>query len=320
MIAHYKDNKWGEVAAEEPYVKLHVLANVFHYGQAVFEGLKAFHHKDGTVALFNPKENAKRLQRSGQRMGMPDLPESLFLEACEKVVKENIDHLPPYGTGGSLYLRPFYFGAGSQLGLGRAKEYIFGVISSPVGLYYPSGLKPVDALVIEHYDRAAPKGVGGQKTAGNYAADIVPAAEAAAQGYPIALYLDAKERKYIEEFSTSNFVGITKDKSTYVTPDSPSVLRSNTNIMLRELAKEKGLKVEVRPITLEEVESGGLSEAAACGTAVIVTPIRSITHKGKKTQISEKLDILEDLYNEIRAIQTGEMEDKHGWNYVVGKK
>lgn len=296
---------------------MHVLSNVFHYGQAVFEGLKAFAQEDGSVSLFNPKENSIRIERSGQRMGMPSIPQDLFLKACEDVVKNNKEFVPPYGSGGSLYLRPFFFGAGQQLGLGRAKEYVFGVIASPVGLYYPTGLKPVDALVIEDYDRAAPRGVGGTKTAGNYAADIIPAEEAVNKGCSIALYLDAKERKYIEEFSTSNFVAISKDKKTFVTPSSPSILRSITNIMIRKLAEKKGLKVEERPVTLEEVTQGGFSEIAACGTAVIMTPIKNIHSNGTVTHISDKLEVLEDLYNEIRAIQVGDSDDTFNWNHKV---
>lgn len=316
-MAEFKDGNWGELRASEPYMKIHALANVLHYGQAIFEGLKAFAQKDGSVAIFNPLENAKRLQISGARMGMPHVSDEMFLSACEQVVKDNKEYVPPYGSGGSLYLRPFFFGAGQQLGLGRAKEFVFGVISSPVGLYYPTGLKPVNALVIDEYDRAAPQGVGAAKTAGNYAADIVPAEEALKKGCQAALYLDAKERKYIEEFSSSNFIAITKDKSTFVTPSSPSILRSITNKMIRQLAEKKGLKVEERPVLLEEVMNGGFSEIAACGTAVIVTPVRSVTAHGKTTIISEELDILEDLYNEIRSIQLGEIQDTLGWCHKV---
>eukprot|EP00924_Labyrinthula_sp_SR-Ha-C_P016219 snap_masked-scaffold_52-processed-gene-0.19-mRNA-1 protein AED:0.03 eAED:0.03 QI:0/-1/0/1/-1/1/1/0/363 len=320
ILSNYKDSKWtGPKSQDSPYINIHVMSNVIHYGQTLFEGLKAYHTKDGNISLFNPLENCNRLNKGAARLKMPPVPEDLFIDTLKQLVEENKDYVPPYGSGGALYLRPFYFGHGAQMGVTVAPEYMFGAISAPVGLYYPSGLKPVDSIVVESYDRAAPQGVGSTKTAGNYAADLLPSAQSAAEGFPISLYLDAKERKYIEEFSTSNFVAISKDGSTFVTPDSESILQSITNKMLQELAKKKGLKVEKRPVSFDEVVNGGFSETAACGTAVIVTPVKSITKGGIKYEINEKLNILEDLYEEIRGLQTGEVEDVLGWRVPVCK-
>ena len=192
-------------------VNIHGLSNVLHYGQAIFEGLKAFHGKDGHVRLFNATANAARLASGAARLAMPHVPEDMFLEAVTRSVTENLEYVPPYGYGGALYLRPFLFGHGCKLGLGAAPEYEFCVIASPVGAYYKGGLTPIDALVVEDFDRAAPRGVGGVKAAGNYAPDVLPAGQAKEQGFPICLYLDAREQKYIEEFSTSNFFGVTAD-------------------------------------------------------------------------------------------------------------
>jgi len=286
--------------------------------QAIFEGLKAFHQKDGKVALFNPLENAKRLRSGCKRLGMPEISDEIFLEALTNAVEENVDYVPPYGSGGSMYLRPVLFGHGAKLGLGKAPEYCFAVMASPVGNYYSGGLQAVDACVIEGYDRAAPFGVGNVKCAGNYAADVVPASEAAAAGYPIGLYLDAKEHKYIEEFSTSNFVAVSGDKSTYITPKSDSILPSITNIMLRQLARDRGMQVEERPVEFSELNS--FSQVAACGTAVIVTPIKSITKGAVKVEIGEDFDELSALYKDVRALQTGDKEDVHGWCTKVTDK
>mmetsp|Transcript_10623 Transcript_10623/g.12783 ORF Transcript_10623/g.12783 Transcript_10623/m.12783 type:complete len:390 (+) Transcript_10623:160-1329(+) len=312
------DGKWGEGRIQGPYVQMHLMSNVLHYGQAIFEGMKAFHQKDGSVSLFNPLENAKRLRNGCRRLGIPEISDEMFLEALSNAVIENIDYVPPYGSGGSLYMRPVVFGHGAKLGLGKAPTYTFAVLASPVGNYYSGGLKAVDACVIDAFDRAAPLGVGNVKCAGNYAADVVPASEAAANGFPIGLYLDAVNHEYIEEFSTSNFLGISADKSTYITPKSSSILPSITNIMLRQIAKDKGMKVEERPVKFSEVET--FSQVAACGTAVIVTPIKSITREGRKIEIGEDFDVLMGLYQDVRDLQTGDKEDIYGWSTVVAKK
>jgi branched-chain amino acid aminotransferase, group II len=300
-------------------------ATSLHYGQACFEGLKAFAHQDGSVHIFRPQENAKRLQSSCERTLMPTLPHSLFLQAVNEVVRDNISYVPPYGSGGALYLRPILFGSGARIGLQPADEYMFVIMVMPVADYYKGGLgNPVDGLLITDYDRAAPRGVGNVKVAGNYAADMLPNMRSKKMGYPIGLYLDAATQSSIEEFSTSNFVGIDSKNKKYVTPKSSSVLPSITNKSLMTIAEEEGLTVEEREVGLEELET--FDEVMACGTAVVVTPVGSITKYGKDENDVKKYTfgkqgevgpITRRLYDRVRAIQCGEEEDKHGWNVKV---
>jgi len=313
-----ENGEWSKGRLQGPYVQVHAMSNVFHYGQTLFEGLKAFHQKNGDVVLFNPLENAERLRNGCKRLGMAEVSDDMFLEALSAVVKENLEYVPPYGSGGSLYLRPVLYGHGAKLGLGKAPQFSFAVIASPVGNYYKGGLKAVNALVMDEYDRAAPLGVGSVKCAGNYAADVVPAAEAASQGFPIVLYLDAKERKYVEEFSTSNFIAISNDRQSLITPDSSSILKSITLKMLKQIAADKGMKVEQRPVQYSEV--GSFSQVAACGTAVIVTPIKSITRGDDKINFGDDFGDLQSLYQELREIQSGDKPDKYGWCVKVASK
>lgn len=303
-----------------------------HYGQACFEGLKAFAHEDNSVHIFRPQENAARLESSCQRILMPTLPHELFVQACKKVVQDNIAYVPPYGTGGSLYLRPLLFGSGPRIGLQPADEYTFILMVIPVSDYYAGGLSsPVDGILVTQYDRAAPQGVGHVKVAGNYAADLYPNMKHKKMGYPITLYLDAKTQTCIEEFSTSNFVGISHAQKKYVTPKSPSVLPSITNKSLMTIAQDMGYTVEQRDIPLDELQT--LDEVLACGTAVVVTPVGSITRldettgdvikkytfgsKDEKEGTSRIGPITRALYDRVRAIQFGQAEDKWGWNVKV---
>lgn len=311
---------------QEPYISLHIGATALHYGQACFEGLKAFCHEDEVVYVFRPDENAKRMQSSCRRTMMPELPTEKFLDAIQQVVKDNIEYVPPYGSGGALYIRPLLFGSGPRIGLQPADEYTFLILVIPVGDYYKGGLSsPVDALIIEDFDRAAPQGVGAVKVAGNYAADLLPNMLSKKKGFPIGLYLDAKTQGTIEEFSTSNFVGIDNTQKKYVTPKSPSVLPSITNKSLMTIAKDEGLTVEERDITVEELKN--FDEVLAVGTAVVVTPVGSVT----KILDDEKEDVYEfgnreigettkRLYQLVRAIQNGEEEDKYGWNYKINNE
>ena len=255
---------------------------------------------------------------------MPELPTEDFLKAINKVVKDNIEYVPPYGSGGALYIRPLLFGSGPRIGLQPADEYIFLILVIPVGDYYKGGLStPVDALIIEDFDRAAPRGVGNVKVAGNYAADLLPNMLSKKKGYPIGLYLDAQTQTTVEEFSTSNFVGIDNKSNKYVTPKSPSVLPSITNKSLMTIAKDEGLTVEQRSISVDELST--FDEVLAVGTAVVVTPVGSVTRfdsDGKETKYefgeADKLGATTvRLYNKVRAIQNGEEEDKHGWNFKV---
>lgn len=208
---NHADGAWDSGTLQTDFMlNVHALSNVMHYGQAIFEGLKCYHCADGKVRVFNPQANANRLRSGCERLQMPIVPDELFHAALDRVIIDNVDYVPPYGSGGSMYLRPFLFGHGAKLGLGPAPEYSFCVVASPVGAYYKGGLEAIDALVVEQFDRAAPRGVGNIKAAGNYAPDVRPAYEAKSKGFPVCLYMDAKENAYVEEFSTSNFLGVTQ--------------------------------------------------------------------------------------------------------------
>jgi len=312
---------------EEPFVKMHIGATVLHYGQACFEGLKAFTHEDGDVYSFRPEENAARMQSSCRRIMMPELPTDLFCNAVQTVVKDNIEYVPPYGSGGALYIRPLLFGSGPRIGLQPADEYTFVIMVMPVADYYEGGLsKPVDALIIKDYDRAAPQGVGAVKVAGNYAADLLPNMLSKKKGFPIGLYLDAKTQQYIEEFSTSNFVGIMNSDKRYITPYSPSVLPSITNKSLMQIARDEGFTVEERNVKMDELEV--FDEVLAVGTAVVVTPVGSATILGNEEEDVEDIvykfgkegelgETTKRLYTRVRAIQQGDDKDTHGWNMKI---
>lgn len=313
----FKEGRWDDgVFVREPFINVHILANVFHYGQALFEGFKAYHTKQGDVCVFIVDKSRKRMEHGTKRFHMPTPPPSMYLHAVEEVVRQNVAFIPPYGSGGALYIRPFIFGSGPKLGLGPSNEYTFCVFCNPTGSYYRTGqLQALDCLINDDYDRAAPLGSGDCKAAGNYAADLESMVESKRKGFPISLYLDAKERRYVEEFNTSNFVAITKDGK-YITPHAPrSVLWSTTNSVLRQIAKDMGLTVEVRPIDFE-AEVDTFAEVGAVGTAVVVTPIKSFTRGEKKWEIGEP-KIIKELHDRVRAIQQGDEEDKHGWMHKV---
>ncbi len=314
----YKDGQWGAVHVEkDPMIKIHIGATALHYGQACFEGLKAFHTKSGKVCVFRPQENADRIARSCQRVCMPPLPEAKFLDAVRLAVSQNLAYVPPYGTGGALYIRPLLYGSGPRIGLQPSSEYTFIVMVLPVADYYKGGLKPVPAFVIDDYDRAAPRGVGAAKVAGNYAADMLPNMNAKKKGFPIALYLDAKTNSFVEEFSTSNFLAIDKNGA-YVTPKSDAILASITNKSLMELAAASGMDVQVRPVGIEEVMQGKFDEIAACGTAVVVTPVDRVVYKDQVATLGTSVGpVIKKLYDRVRSIQNGEEEDKLGWMLEV---
>ncbi|MFA4945509.1 MAG: branched-chain amino acid aminotransferase [Lentisphaeria bacterium] len=310
----WRDGQWdaGQLVAD-PHLTLHIAATALHYGQAAFEGLKAFHCQDGKVRLFRPGMNARRLNLAARRVCMAEVPESLFLAAVQRVVAANRDFVPPYGTGGSLYVRPLLIGSGAQIGVSPAKEYTFLVLVTPVGAYYKGGLKPVRAIVLDDYDRAAPLGTGAVKVAANYAASLEPHLQAHTLGFAVELYLDARGHEYIEEFGTSNFIAITRD-GTYVTPQSSSILASVTNDSLQQIARDFGIPVEVRPIRFAEI--GSFAEVAACGTAVVITPVNEIVRGGKAYRVGPAEGcgpVLEKLYQRMTGIQVGECPDTHGW-------
>ncbi len=308
----WENGKWssGELKAKDK-IELSIAATCLHYGQAAFEGLKAFRNKNNEVGVFRLDENSKRINKTLDRILAPEIPVEIFEDAVKRVVQDNIDFVPPYESGGSLYIRPLVIGSGAQIGIAPGKKYEFIVLITPVGPYYTGGVKPVKALIINDFDRAAPKGTGNIKIAGNYAASLMPNKVCTSRGFDIALYLDSATRTCIEEFGTSNFIAITKDNE-YVTPKSPSILPSITNVSLMKLAEDLNLKVNKRAIKIEELDS--FSEVGACGTAVVITPIGQITYNDKTYEYTTSFGpTLKKLYDNLRAIQYGDVDDKYNW-------
>lgn len=315
----YKDGAWGELRlTTDTNISLHMAATCLHYGQEAFEGLKAFMGPDGKIRLFRLDENAKRLQSSSRGIVMAEFPEDKFREACLLAVKENLRFVPPYESGASLYLRPLIIGTSPQVGVKPASEYEFILFVTPVGPYFKGGFKTTPFVLMREYDRAAPYGTGTYKVGGNYAASLRAGERAHELGYSNIFYLDAKEKKYIDECGAANFFGI--KGNTYITPKSTSILPSITNKSLMQLAEDMGMTVERRPIAVEELAT--LDEAGACGTAAVISPIERIddydekksyvfSKDGKPGKVSEK------LYNRLRAIQYGLEEDKFGWITLV---
>ncbi len=313
----YKNNQWGELeVSSSEYLQVHIAATGLHYGQEAFEGLKAYRGKDGKVRLFRWQENAKRMQNSAYGIMMAKVPEELFYNAVVKAVEMNARFIPPYGTGASLYIRPLLFGSGPQVGVKPAKEYMFVVFVTPVGPYFREGFNPVTVELVHDYDRAAPLGTGQYKVGGNYAASLRPADRAHADGYSSVLFLDAKEKKYIDEAGPANFFGIKDGK--YITPQSRTILPSITNMSLEMIAKDLGLTVERRTVPLEEL--GTFDEAGACGTAAIISPFKKIVDRETKKEYVYG-DVAgpysTKLYTTLRGIQEGEVEDVHGWTTVL---
>lgn len=316
---YYRNGKWGEIeVSSSDVINIHMAATALHYGQEAFEGMKAFRCPDGKIRAFRIKDNAERLQSTCRGILMPELPTELFEEMVKKVVKLNERFVPPYESGASLYIRPLLIGTGAQVGVHPANEYLFMIFVSPVGPYFKGGFATNDYVIIREYDRAAPLGTGRYKVGGNYAASLAANKMAHDAGYASEFYLDAKEKKYIDECGAANFFGIKEGK--YITPKSSSILPSITNRSLQQLAKDLGMEVEVRPIPEEELST--FEEAGACGTAAVISPIRKIddleNHKsyviskdGKPGPWSEK------LYTHLRAIQYGTEPDAHGWTTVI---
>ncbi|MBO5464470.1 MAG: branched-chain amino acid aminotransferase [Alistipes sp.] len=314
---YYKDGEWSEMEiTDDEYIKMHMSTTCLHYGLECFEGLKAFRGVDGKVRLFRADENAKRMQASARKLCLPVPSVEMFVDACREVVSRNIDFVPPYESGASLYLRPVLIGSKVGLGVKASPEAMFIVFCSPVGPYFKGGMKPIKVVVDRMQDRAAPRGTGDIKAGGNYASSILSGEKAHDMGYSNVMYLDATEHKYIEECGAANFFGI--KNGTYVTPKSPSILPSITNKSLRTLAEDMGLKVEERPIAIDEI--GEFEEAGACGTAAVISPIESVYDLDtdvKVTYGSEVGKVSLALYNSLQDIQYGRAEDKFGWTIVV---
>ena len=313
-----RNGQWGEVeVSSEESINIHMAASSLHYGQEAFEGLKAYRCKDGKIRIFRPEANAERLQSTCRGIMMPELPTEKFVEMCKKVVKLNERFIPPYGTGASLYLRPLLIGTGITVGVKPADEYLFMIFVTPVGPYFKGGFKANPYVITRKYDRSAPLGTGVYKVGGNYAASLRAHVEACHGGqYACEFYLDAKEKKYVDEAGAANFFGI-KD-NTYITPKSTSILPSITNKSLMQIAEDMGMKVERRPIAVEELAD--FQEAGACGTAAVISPIERLDdpETGKSYNFGKEPGPWSTkLYERLRAIQLGEYEDVHNWNTIM---
>lgn len=316
---YYRNGKWGEIElSSTETVNIHMAATALHYGQEAFEGLKAFRCPDGKIRVFRMKDNAERLQSTCRGIMMPELPTELFEEMVCRVVRMNRRFVPPYESGASLYIRPLLIGTGPEVGVHPAEEYLFLIFVTPVGPYFKGGFATNDYVIIRDYDRAAPLGTGRYKVGGNYAASLCANKMAHDMGYASEFYLDAKEKKYIDECGAANFFGIKDGK--YVTPASSSILPSITNRSLQQLARDLGYEVEVRPIPEEELPT--FDEAGACGTAAVISPIRRIDDPGNgKSYVFSKDGkpgpVSEKLYHRLRDIQYGILPDTHGWITVI---
>jgi branched-chain amino acid aminotransferase len=314
---YYRNGLWGELeVSSSNIINIHMAATALHYGQEAFEGLKAFKGKDGKIRIFRMDENAKRMQSSSDGILMAKFPAEKFMEAVRKAVRLNELFVPPYESGASLYIRPLLIGTGPQIGVKPATEYLFVVFVMPVGPYFPEGFKPTDLIIMRDFDRAAPQGTGKYKVGGNYAASMYEGKLAKEMGFSAVLYLDSREKKYIDECGPANFFGI--KNNTYVTPLSESILPSVTNKSLMVLAEELGLKVERRKVPYEELSE--FEEVGACGTAAVISPIKGIydSDKDKWFKYGNKPGKWsEKLYRKLQAIQYGEEPDKHGWTEIV---
>ncbi|MCW1010349.1 branched-chain amino acid aminotransferase [Streptococcus anginosus] len=314
-LAYYKNGQWekGELT-EDATLHMSESSPCLHYGQQAFEGMKAYRTKDGSVQLFRPDQNAKRLQRTSDRLLMPQVPTDMFVDAVKQVVRANEEYVPPYGTGGTLYIRPLLLGVGDIIGVKPADEYIFTVFAMPVGNYFKGGLIPTNFIVSDKYDRAAPYGTGAAKVGGNYAASLLPGQMAHERKFSDVIYLDPATHTKIEEVGSANFFGITKDNE-FVTPYSPSILPSITKYSLLYLAEHRlGLKAIEGDVPIDDLDR--FAEAGACGTAAVISPIGGIQHGDdfhvfySKTEVGP---VTRKLYNELTGIQFGDVEAPEGW-------
>ncbi len=315
----FSDGKWGPIeVSQSETINMHMAATALHYGQEIFEGLKAFRGKDGKIRIFRLEDNARRMRESAKGIMMEPIPLELFKEMCIKVGNLNERFIPHYGSGASLYLRPIEIGTSARVGVKPADEYQFIVFVTPVGPYFKGGFQNTKICIMREYDRVAPRGTGRWKTGGNYAASLSAGVKAHDLGYSAVLYLDPKEKKYLDECGPANFFAIKDGK--YITPASDSILPSVTNMSLQTLAKDLGIEVERRHITVDELRE--ITEAGACGTAAVISPIGEIDD----LDTGEKFIIAKDgkpgkistiLYNKLNAIRLGEEEDTHNWNTIV---
>ena len=323
LCCYYRNGAWTPVESRtNDDITLSAFSGALHYGIECFEGLKAFRGKDGKVRMFRPEENAKRLRRSAEFLGIEAPSIEMFVQMCEQVVRENLEFLPPYESRASLYLRPTLLGYGPQLGVASSHEAMFMVLCSPVGAYTGGNLEPVNCVIARNYDRAAPFGTGSHKVGGNYATSLCSLNIAHKQGYKAVLYVTPDQRDYIDEFNSSNFFAI--KGNSYITPKSGSILPSITNKSLEEAAAYLGMTVERRPVAIAELPT--FDEVGECGTAVVITPVYHLDDKPflESEEVTRYSFVTEGcgpksqkLYDFITGIQYGEIEDPFGWNHEV---
>lgn len=314
-ISNYKDGKWddGELSTDSN-VTINESAGILQYCQEVFEGLKAYRTKEGHIDTFRPDLNAKRMYDSAKRLEMPPFPEDRFIEAVDKVVLANEAWVPPFGSGATLYIRPYMFASSPVIGVKPAAEYQFRMFTTPVGPYFKGGAKPI-TITVSDFDRAAPRGTGHIKAGLNYAMSIHPLMEAHRNGFDENMYLDAATRTYVEETGGANFIFITKDKKV-VTPKSNSILPSITRRSLLYVAEHYlGLKTEERPVAFDEVKD--FAEVGLCGTAAVISPVGRICRGETVINIPSGMEgmgeITKKLYDTLTGIQMGELEAPEGW-------
>ncbi len=317
-ISIWKNGKWDEgKLTKDNTITLSEGSPCLHYGQQCFEGLKAYRTKNGDIQLFRVDENAKRMNKSLNQLIMPEIPEKKFIKACIEVVKANKDYVPPYESGATLYIRPFVIGVGDNIGVKPADEYIFSVFCTPVGAYFKDGLSPVNFMIAD-YDRAAPRGTGGIKVGGNYAASLKSHLIAVERGFADCIYLDPATNTKIEEVGAANFFGITYNNE-FITPKSLSILPSITKYSLMHIAKEYlNLNVYERDVFIDNIDE--FKEAGACGTAAVITPIGGIEYKNKLHvfhSTTEVGPITKKLYDTLYGIQFGDIEAPKGWIFKI---
>ena len=319
FVSNYKNGAWDEgVLTEDATVTISECAGVLQYAQTIFEGMKAYTTEDGRTVIFRPDLNAKRMADSAKRLEMPVFPEDKFVEAVAKVVKANEAYVPPFGSGATLYLRPYMFGSSPVIGVKPAEEYQFRVFATPVGPYFKGGVKPL-TIKISDFDRAAPNGTGHIKAGLNYAMSLHAIVTAHDEGFDENMYLDAATRTYVEETGGANFLFITKDNKV-VTPKSDSILPSITRRSLMVVAKEYlGLEVEERPVHKDELKD--FAECGLCGTAAVISPVGKIVDHGTEiclpSGMTEMGPITKKLYDTLTGIQMGRIEAPEGWIYEV---
>ena len=318
-VSNYKNGSWDEgTLTSDATITISECAGVLQYAQTVFEGMKAYTTENGQIVVFRPDLNAERMVNSAKRLEMPPFPQDRFVDAVKQVVKANEGYVPPYGSGATLYIRPYMFGSDAVIGVKPANEYQFRIFCTPVGPYFKGGAKPI-TIRVSDYDRAAPNGTGHIKAGLNYAMSLHAIVEAHEQGYAENMYLDSATRTKVEETGGANFLFVTKDGKV-VTPKSSTILPSITRRSLVYVAKEYlGLEVEERPVYFDEVKD--FAECGLCGTAAVISPVGKIVDHGKEICLPSGMDemgpVTKKLYETLTGIQMGRIEAPKGWIQVI---